>query len=875
MGKPQGKGRSGATRAARNSDQGIWPHAVIAIIIALLGIVSAFGVIGWQLISQAGEQQAQERQAETAQALTGFFNSRINDMRQILTSAGSSAFAALAVTKDHSERLAAGAELKALLPYARRVDIIPRGRAEVDLNADTPISFAALDVIKRAESAEFVGPEAAVGKRNVLYTASPITRDGVVAGVLFVAFSHDLLLEPMSVAFDPSAGTVSLLQQFDNTASSPVLEWGTGGQDELHANTVQLGVPHWQLQFRSALTSAATGEGWQSLLMPLGLAVGLTLCGIALSFSRLSKKLTGDAEQLQEQIRAFAKGRSPGRKRYALALFEQLGATFNGSNPGTDSGGGVNAAAAESRAKKSAQEAASEEEDIDEVAALLADDEEEAFLDVAEDKPPKRQNKALPSAEDENFGIEVTEQGDGPIDAGLELDPEIFRAYDIRGITNTNLTEDVVYWIGRAFAAEAAAHEQTRCAVGRDGRLSSPGLARSLTKGLTEGGLDVIDIGQVPTPLLYFATHALDTGTGIMITGSHNPPDYNGLKMMIAGTTLAEERITGLETRIRDNQLPEGHGKSEEVDIVPAYMERVLDDVAVAQSLKVVVDCGNGVAGDTAPALLEDLGCEVIPLYCEVDGTFPNHHPDPAEPHNLEDLITVVKAENADLGLAFDGDGDRLGVVTPKGEIIWPDKLMMLFSQDIVSRNPGADIIFDVKCSRHLNNLISEYGGRPIMWKTGHSHIKAKMKETGALLGGEFSGHICFGERWYGFDDALYSAARLLEIVAAESIDADELFAQFPVTFSTPELKIQTTEREKFEIMAKLEQSADFGEGTITAIDGIRVDFDDGWGLVRPSNTSPVLSLRFEADGQSALDRVQDVFQQQLLTISPALTFRD
>jgi phosphomannomutase/phosphoglucomutase len=297
--------------------------------------------------------------------------------------------------------------------------------------------------------------------------------------------------------------------------------------------------------------------------------------------------------------------------------------------------------------------------------------------------------------------------------------------------------------------------------------------------------------------------------------------------------------------------------------------------VALAQQPKVVVDCGNGVAGKLAPHLLTELGCEVIPLYCEVDGDFPNHHPDPAEPENLEDLITVVKAENADLGLAFDGDGDRLGVVTSSGEIIWPDKLIMLFAQDIVSRNPGADIIYDVKCSRHLNTLISDLGGRPIMWKTGHSHIKAKIKETGALLGGEFSGHICFAERWYGFDDALYSAARLLEIVCSDDRTVDELFEQFPVACSTPELKIHTTETAKFEVMGRLEVEGKFEGGALTPIDGIRVDFSDGFGLIRPSNTSPVLSLRFEADTEEALERIQDVFQAQLSLVDETMNFRN
>jgi phosphomannomutase/phosphoglucomutase len=358
-----------------------------------------------------------------------------------------------------------------------------------------------------------------------------------------------------------------------------------------------------------------------------------------------------------------------------------------------------------------------------------------------------------------------------------------------------------------------------------------------------------------------------------MITGSHNPPEYNGLKMVIGGVTLAEGRITALRDRIRSGDLSEGAGSFEERDMIEPYLDRILEDVAVAQPLKVVIDCGNGVAGAVAPRLISAMGCEVVPLYCNVDGTFPNHHPDPAEPENLEDLITVVKAEGAHLGLAFDGDGDRLGVITNEGDIVWPDKLLMLFAQDVVGRNPGSDVIYDVKCSRHLNALIGDLGGRPIMWKTGHSHIKAKIRETGALLAGEFSGHICFGERWYGFDDAIYSAARLLEILGTDDRSVAEIFAQYPATFTTPEIKIKTTETAKFEVMEGLKRGADFGTGTLTDIDGIRIDYDDGWGLIRPSNTSPVLVLRFEADTPEALDRIRDVFRDQLAAIDPGLKF--
>ena len=464
------------------------------------------------------------------------------------------------------------------------------------------------------------------------------------------------------------------------------------------------------------------------------------------------------------------------------------------------------------------------------------------------------------------------------LDARIKgIDPTIFRAYDIRGIVGRNLTEDIVRVIGRAYAAEARDSGQSRVAVGCDGRHSSPGLKEALANGLTAGGLDVIDIGQVPTPLLYFATHELDTGAGVMVTGSHNPSEYNGLKMMLGGRALAGNAIAKLKTRIDEGALSRGEGSQSKTEITRRYIDRILADVEVAHPLKLVVDCGNGVAGSIAPQLLRELGCEVIELYCDIDGDFPNHHPDPADPANLVDLLAAVRSQGADCGLAFDGDGDRIGLVTGGGRVVWPDVLMMLLAQDILARNPGAGIVYDVKCSHRLGALVRRLGGEPIMSRTGHSHIKARLRETGALLGGEFSGHICFSERWYGFDDALYSAARLLEILGAReahngSIDA--MFDRFPETSSTPELKIGTTETRKFEIVEALARRADFGDGALTDIDGLRVDYADGWGLIRASNTSPMLTLRFEADGEPALERIQQTFQAQLHAVDPSLSFR-
>lgn len=450
------------------------------------------------------------------------------------------------------------------------------------------------------------------------------------------------------------------------------------------------------------------------------------------------------------------------------------------------------------------------------------------------------------------------------------FDAGVFRAYDIRGIVGESLTEPLVYHLGRAFAASAHSQGIGEVIVGADGRLSGPRLKEVLIEGLLEGGADVIDIGYVPTPVLYFAAHQRAHQTGIMITGSHNPSDYNGFKMMLAGNTLAVAEIQELRTRIEKRDYTEGKGQRREEDVAETYLQRIVGDVHVSQPLKVVVDCGNGIPGILAPELIARLGVEIIPLFCEVDGTFPNHHPDPGKLKNLQDVIAKVVETGADLGLAFDGDGDRVGVVTEKGKVVYPDRVMMLFAEDVVSRNPGAEILFDVKCSRLLPQVIENAGGKASMWKTGHSLIKRKMKECGALLAGEMSGHIFFKERWFGFDDGLYSAVRLLEILARRDESADRIFSAYPEDISTPELNIQVTEENKFQIVDALQQ-LDFPGGDICRIDGVRVDYPDGWGLVRASNTTPVLVLRFEAENEAALTRIRDEFQARLHGVDASL----
>src|SRR3990170_332064 len=441
--------------------------------------------------------------------------------------------------------------------------------------------------------------------------------------------------------------------------------------------------------------------------------------------------------------------------------------------------------------------------------------------------------------------------------------PEIFKAYDIRGIVGRTLTADGVRLIGRAIGSEAREQGQTAVAVGRDGRLSGPELAGALMQGIRAAGLDAFDIGMVATPMTYFAAHHLGCGCAVSVTGSHNPPDYNGLKTVIAGTTLAGEAIQGLRARIEAGRFERGSGAARKVDIAGDYLERIVADVRLARPMKIAIDCGNGVAGATAGTLFCRLGCEVVGLFCEVDGRFPNHHPDPSKPENLVDLIRAVRDAGAELGLAFDGDGDRLGVVTKSGGVIYPDRQLMLFAKDVLSRCPGAEIVYDVKCTRNLAPWIRRHGGVPGMWKTGHSLIKARMKERGAPFAGEMSGHLFFGERWYGFDDAQYAGARLLEILSREKNPSAALEA-LPDSVSPPELNWKLAEGEPHRLIAKLQRSAQFpGATDIIRIDGVRVEYRDGFGLARASNTTPVIVLRFEGDDAAALQRIQADFRRE------------
>jgi phosphomannomutase/phosphoglucomutase len=461
----------------------------------------------------------------------------------------------------------------------------------------------------------------------------------------------------------------------------------------------------------------------------------------------------------------------------------------------------------------------------------------------------------------------------------LPLQSSIFKAYDIRGIVGATLDANIARQIGLAFGATVRAKGETTAVIGRDGRLSGPELAAALAIGLQDAGVDVIDLGVVATPLVYFGTHMLGAQSGVMVTGSHNPPDYNGFKMVLAGEAIHGETILDLHRAIASGAAAKAAsvvaapGAYRTHDIKDSYLNRIAGDIKLARPMKIVIDCGNGVAGAFAGELYRMLGCEVQELFCEVDGTFPNHHPDPAHPENLQDVIRALQDGDAEIGLAFDGDGDRLGVVTKDGQIIYPDRQLMLFAADVLTRHPGREILYDVKCTRHLAPWIIKNGGKPLMCKTGHSLVKAKMRETGAPLGGEMSGHVFFKDRWYGFDDGLYAGARMLELLSRVS-DPSALLNALPQSISTPELHLQLAEGENFALMEQLQRNAKFpGAQDIIEVDGLRVEYPDGFGLARASNTTPVIVMRFEAESDAALQRIQGEFKRVILAAKPDAGF--
>ncbi len=763
-------------------------------------------------------------------------------------------------------------ELVQLFPWVIRVRLLPAGISNPDSTSKPHISFACLDMLRQAESTLHAPPVEVhvIGtpQQHVEIIQPVLALDGKsVIGHVQVTLQVEVLKQWVA-ALQPK-GYLSLTQYVENQPAVLLAE--AGDKSNLGNRTGEAPVP---------------GTRWRlNLWLPGDISIGVFNTNFILTFlvgglmsfllvmllwRSLSRAISNDVENFMQLIVSELRDHKHHEYYFRLKEFED-GARKVGN--------------------LSASQTMERERDTHAAAMTMADlkldpnmetFKEEDLLAVEEltdtsayEESLRRQAMSTKSAIAPQAAARpktVAPTTPAPAAPPPALPPaEIFKAYDIRGIVGRTLTAQHMHLIGQALGSEAMSRGLTNIAFARDGRLSGPELGQALVKGLLATGINVIDVGMVPTPVLYYAAAELADGSGVMLTGSHNPSDYNGVKMVLGDETLAGEAIQALKTRIDNNDFVEGKGQYQTNPQSTQYIQRITQDVKLARPLKVVVDSGNGVAGALAPKLFRTLGCEVVELYSEVDGRFPNHHPDPSQPGNLRDLIEMVRSTSADVGFAFDGDGDRLGVVSPDGSIIWPDRLMMLYAADVLSRNPSAQIIFDIKCSSNLTQAIWEKGGEPVMWKTGHSLIKAKMKQSGALLAGEMSGHIFFKERWYGFDDALYAGARLLEIIAAEDRKPQQIFASLPDAVNTPELRVDMQEGEQQRFMDELMSRVDFPDANIIMIDGIRADFENGWGLVRASNTTPSLILRFEGRDKQALAEIQDKFRTVMLEVDPDL----
>nr|WP_281417029.1 phosphomannomutase/phosphoglucomutase [Kistimonas asteriae] len=854
----------------------------------------------WQTHAEAratAEQQANQFGQHTANVLSRELRLMQDNTDRLATLLP---VAEALLSQDPNQLVTLGNLLRNSLPDTINLQLTP---ASQPIEQDT--SFAAREMIRRSLRGQTVTPEAArTNQQWVINTVSPVTVNNERLGTLLVAYDLQRLQNVLTIN-DATWGQWQLLQTIDGPARE-LLRSGTTPAPDSPMLEYTLAQTGWKLTFQPS-------PHWMTSLQPslvfLLIALGAIIV-VPVLLDRFwrsqNHRLMGDNHLLKTLLSDISDGRNPQIGGYKVAIFREIAQnilnTAKASKIDPNRQASTTSLAspptpevyydplAEPQALQTTvaveQPANTQplppKEDIADVSddpfeAPLFQDNDLLELSLADIELPD--TLTLPeddtTIDEDPSPITNTEQPCTVTASTSRSTPtvpaSIFRAYDIRGVVGKDLTPETVELLGCAIGTEAQARGETTIIVGMDGRLSSPALRDQLVAGITGSGCDVITIGTVPTPALYYATHELGARSGVMITGSHNPPQYNGFKIVLAGETLANEAIQGLYQRITNQALNTGEGQVTEHNILGNYHQRILDDIIIQRPLKVVIDCGNGVAGVIAPELFEALGCEVIPLYCDVDGNFPNHHPDPGNPENLQDIVAKIAETGADLGLAFDGDGDRVGLVTNQGRIIFPDRLLMLLAKDIVTRNPGCDVIYDVKCTRRLNSLISNYGGRPVMWKTGHSLIKAKMKETGALLAGEMSGHIFLKERWYGFDDGIYSAARLIEILSAQAQSADEVFNSFPDSVNTPEINIQVTDENKFALIDQFASQGQFKEGNVITIDGVRVEFPWGWGLVRASNTTPVLVLRFEADDNQHLDKIKNLFREQLKAVDNTL----
>lgn len=795
---------------------------VAAVIVLICGIAYvAVGVLPG-IFNQTNLRHIKDTANGMAEQQSNVLMSRLDALQAPLQAATTAPEVMAALQQGNAELLQAEADkIRVANPDVLQLRLIPAGADYVALG----VRYSQLDRLKQADQGTVPYPEAFRENDQSLFDVILLVKNasGQTAGYLIAVFNAQLLKQPFSQIPPEKAQTI-WYQKFVKEKPMKVFSLGENNETGSLGDAITTRVPHWNIQV--ALGSELMREVIISpivLFSAQAVAIIISLLSLMVVHKRTRIKVAKveDEHVTPIQIKGARKIDKAGVSGDSLELDElaepeQADPLFRGADA-LDLG-------------------------------------EEDFLDFK--RPSVKDDAPTQVIKRDVFDVAAT----------------IFRDYDIRGNADAQISDEVALRVGKAFGSECRERGQQTVLLAGDGRLSTPRLKAAVQQGLLESGCSVVDLGNVPTPLMYFAAHTIQkASSGIMVTASHNPAADNGFKMVIDNHTLASEEIQKILERVRSGDFATGQGELSQMDIVPSYISHVANDIVLAGSYKLVLDCGNGIAGGVAPALFEELGCDVVRLYCDIDGTFPNHTPDPSNMDNLSDLVEKVQAENADLGIAFDGDGDRLTVVTANGKIILPDSLLMLFAKDIVSRNPGCDVVFDVKCTRRLNSLISSYGGRPVMWKSGHSHIKNKMVETGALLGGELSGHIFFKERWFGFDDGLYSGARLLEIMSIRDQDLEGVFAAFPESASTPEIRIDVPEDRKFSIVDRLIEKGEWGNGKCTTLDGLRVDFAKGWGLVRASNTSAALTLRFEADDAETLATVQHVFKQQLSQIDRSL----
>lgn len=828
----------------RFSRRAVRQAITISVIVVVVFVIAGGGWMVFSKMSADAKKAELEANEKMARDIAAQVQKSVAEIKEKLAAlAKDQQTVALFIEDNDADKLTAVADEKlSLFENGLKLRYLKPHSYEADSASVPPLSYASIEMLNKAETSSSINAEVhlfGTPNQHIVFIERVVNDSFELVGLIHLSLDV-VFLDKISEGLSLNDGYAELAQR--GAGKELILKrLGNMAYKQGAATTVSVNDTRWIIAYWSGTGDVAVNDSSSSGLpvIPIAIVVLVILLGGFLVLKKRggsSPKADSDDDIITYEgaVRAIAEGAHPGVEHMVphLPKGERITANLKPISQGMAG---------------------------DDVTMIAV--------------PPQTESEAVTEPPTENSADDTSPGGTDIAEAPAkeEISPVIFRAYDIRGIVDDTLTEGAVEQIGKAIGTMAHEQGQQGIVVSRDGRLSSPMLGEALIKGLRSTGRDVIDIGVVPTPVLYFATYHLETGSGVMITGSHNAPEYNGLKIMLAGKTLSGDDITEIQSRASSGEFTNGQGDLRHADISADYVRRISEDIPVAlgSSLKIVVDCGNGVAGTLAPQLLNAIGHDVVEMYCDIDGAFPNHHPDPSQPENLQELIEKVKAESADIGFAFDGDGDRLGVVDAEGNIIWPDRQLMLLAKDVLSRNQGAPVIFDVKCSRYLKSIIETSGGEPLMWKTGHSFIKEKMKEVDAPLAGEMSGHIFFKERWYGFDDALYTAARFIEIFTNSKTAPTALFADLPEGVATPELRLPLEENQHGGFMEELAEKLATDNAEIIDIDGVRIEYADGWGLARPSNTSPYIILRFEGESETVLERIKTEFRDAIKQVVP------